>query len=147
MKKKILFALLVIVAIAAGVVFARLHKPALYITPHTIVYRATFYDEAGKIESSSVVIRRVSSDGKWKHTQIKDDGKIVTTSGEIKNLLTLRSVEAGMPEHLHVKYIESKNNDAETWLSPELQDYLKLVSFHASGSKMVTLEAVDVSTP
>jgi ABC-type lipoprotein release transport system permease subunit len=147
MRKIILVTLVIALAIAAGFASTRLRKPQLSAIPHTIVYRVTDYDESGNVAGTSVVVRQVLSDGKWKHTQIMSDGRVLHSNGQLKNVVTLRAADPNLPEHLHFKYFEDNNRSTETWVSPQLQDYLKLTTLRANGSKISSLEALDITTP
>jgi hypothetical protein len=145
MKRTLIIATVLILVVGAGVTSARFYKPQLQVTPHTIVYRIKFLDPAGKVESSSIVFRQVSADGTWKNVQVKDeDGKVSTSSGKLTTLMHKRTADAKVGEYLNVSYFEDKTKDTESWISADLQDYLKLTTFHENGAK-VTMEALNVS--
>ena len=64
-----LIVLLLAFAIAAGFASVRLQRPAGVSVPaHTITYRLISYDNNGNVTRTSVVIRKVLSDGTWNHT-------------------------------------------------------------------------------
>ena len=143
-----LIVLLLAFAIAAGFASVRLQRPAGVSVPaHTITYRLISYDNNGNVTRTSVVIRKVLSDGTWNHTQINPDGPVVSSNGKMKHLVTSKSAEANHPEHLGFKYIETKNADSEAWISPELQDLLMFTELREDGSKGSRLEAVQISKP
>jgi hypothetical protein len=143
-RKITLIGLLLIAAIGTGFASVRLRRPQLVFTPHKIIYRLTSYDEAGKLTRNSVVIREVFADGTWKHTQINPDGPILYSNGKLRGALTSRTPEATGPQHLGLKYFESKSHHSEAWTSPELQDYLMFTTLRDDGSKESRLEAVEV---
>ena len=80
MRKFVLITLLLIVLVAAGFISARVRRTGFSVTPHTITYRLTFFDESGKLVTTDVLIRRVSGDGSWKHLQIHEDGSVQHSS-------------------------------------------------------------------
>jgi hypothetical protein len=144
MKRNLILASILILVAAAGVASARFYNPQIQVKPHTIVYRVKFLDPAGKVESSSTIFRQVSADGIWKNTQIRDeDGKVSTSSGKVNPVMTNRSNTPVKP-YLNVTYFEDRTGDTESWISPDLQDYLKLIALHENGAK-VTMEALNVS--
>ena len=147
MKRFILIGLLLVAAIGAGYASVRWSGQLPAFPPHTIVYRLTTYDETGNVFRTSTVLRTVTGDGKWKHTQINPDGPVLHSGGQLKRLTTTRSAEPGMPEHLNFKYVADKNDDTEMWISPELQDVLMFADFRADGTPFTRLEAVDVTRP
>ncbi|HVI70910.1 MAG TPA: hypothetical protein VM656_05425 [Pyrinomonadaceae bacterium] len=146
MKKVSFIILLVALALGAGFASVRLRASPAF-KPHTIVYRLISYDESGKSIQTSVLIRRVLSDGTWNHTQINQEGPPVYSNGKLKREVTSRTAEATMPEHLGFKYIHEKGHDSEGWISPELQDCLMFATYFENGSKQSVLEAVNVSLP
>ncbi len=115
--------------------------------PHTIVYRLTFYDEAGKTVSVSTLIRQVFADGSWKHTQINPEGPAVYTSGKIKSLVFTTPADSNAPQHLGYRYIANKNSSTESWASPDLHDFLMFSTLREDGSKFDRMEAVHISNP
>jgi hypothetical protein len=149
MKKIILGSVVVVVMAATGFVTARLQRFQLRFPPHTIVYRVTNYDESDKLISTEILIRRVEADGTWKHTQVRTDGSVVFSNGKLKALLTTRQPDPDAPEHLRFKYIQERNRkgDTDSWVSPDLQDYLLLTFFHANGTRDSEMKAVDISRP
>lgn len=149
MKKYILIALLMLVMATTGYVIARHQRANRKFPSHTIVYRLAFYDESEKQVSTDVLIRRVEADGSWKHTQVKADGSVLISNGKLQSLLTSRQLDLDAPAHLNIKYIGEKNRkgDTDTWISPELQDYLLFTTFRSDGSKEMEMKAVDISRP
>lgn len=149
MKKFILVAVILVVMAATGFVIARRHKQNLRFTPHTIVYRLTTYDESEKLIGTEILIRRVDADGNWKHTQVRSDGSVQFSNGKLKSFLTSRQPDQNSPEHLKLKYIPERNRkgDVDTWISPDIQDYLLFTTFRANGSKESEMKAVDISRP
>ena len=147
MKRFILIGMLLFAAIGAGYASVRWRVQQPAFPPHTIVYRLTTYDEAGKVFRVSTVLRTVTAAGTWKHTQINPDGPVLHLGGQLKPLTSTRAAEAGMPEHLNFKYVADKNDDSEMWLSPELQDVLMFADFRADGTPFTRLEAVEVTRP
>jgi hypothetical protein len=149
MKKLILLAVIVMIVAVTGFVTARRQKSHLRFPPHTITYRLAFYDESEKLVSTDVLIRRVEADGVWKHTQVRADGSVQTSTGKLKSFLTTRQSDNNSSEHLSFKYIGERNRkgDTDTWISPELQDYLLFTTFRPDGSKETEMRAVDISRP
>ena len=149
MKKYILLALMLLVMATTGYVIARHQRANRKFPPHTIVYRLSFYDESEKQVSTDILIRRVEADGSWKHTQVKADGSVQVSNGRLQGLLTSRQVDSDAPAHLNVKYIGEKNRkgDTDSWLSPELQDFLLFTTFRPNGTKEMEMKAVDISRP
>ena len=147
MKRIILVGLLLVAAIGGGVASVRWNREKVSFPPHTIIYRLTTYDDAGKLFRTSTVVRTVTRDGKWKHTQVNPDGPVIHTGGQLKGLPAKRAAEPGMPEHLTFKYIAQKNDDSEMWISPELQDALMFADFRADGTPFTRLEAVEITRP
>jgi hypothetical protein len=149
MKKYVLMVAVVLVMATTGFVIARHQRANRKFPPHTIVYRLTFYDESEKLVSTDVLIRRVEADGSWKHTQIKADGSVQFSNGKLKGFLTSRQLDPDAPAHLDIKYIGERNRkgDADTWISPELQDYLLFTTFRSDGSKDMEMKAVDINRP
>lgn len=147
-KKNIVVALIVgVFAVALGVGSVRLGMTQNVFKERTITYRLTFYDQGEKEVVSNILVRRVRSDGTWSHTQVSQDGKVVKTNGKLKSALSGRGVDNNSPEHLRYRYVVEKNNDTETWISPELQDYLKFTSYRSDGTRESVMEAVDVALP
>lgn len=146
MKRILMGAAFVFIA-SLGLASTRLARtePALSFPPHTIVYRVTSYDESGKVSATMMMVRRVFADGRWTHTQIAPDGKVVTPNGQMKNRITDRTADASMPQHLNYRYHEGQN--ADTWISPELQDFLKFTDLRPDGSKVSSIEAISVMVP
>jgi|KBSSwiStaDraftv2_1062776.scaffolds.fasta_scaffold26432_7 hypothetical protein len=150
MKKFILIAVALVVMAGTGFVIARRQKRSLKFPPHTIVYRLSSYDASEKLISTEIVIRRVDTDGNWKHTQVRPDGSVQFSNGKLKTLITATTqADQNSPEHLQVKYIAERNRkgDVESWISPELQDYLLLNFFRPDGTKDQEMKAVDISRP
>jgi len=149
MKKYILMGVVVLVMATTGYVIARHQRANRSFPPHTIVYRLAFYDEAEKLVSTDVLIRHVEADGSWKQTQVKADGSVQMSNGKLKGFLTSRQLDPDAPSYLDIKYIGEKNRrgDADSWISPELQDYLLLTTFRSDGSKDMEMKAVDISRP
>ena len=147
MKKHILMAVVVLVMATTGFVIARHQRANRKFPPHTIVYRVTFYDESEKQISTDVLIRRVEADGSWKHTQVKADGSVQISNGKLRGFLTSRPLDLDAPSYLDIKYIGEKNRkgDTDSWISPELQDYLLLTTFRSDGSKDMEMKAVDIN--
>lgn len=148
MKKLILVAVVVVVA-ATGFVTARLQRSRSRFPPHTITYRLMFYDESEKLIGTDILIRRVDGDGNWKHTQVRSDGSVQFSNGKLQSFLTSREADQNSPEHLKVKYIPERNRkgDVDTWISPDIQDYLLFTTFRPDGSKESEMKALDVSRP
>ena len=149
MKKLILVVVVLAVMAATGFVTARLQKSRSKFPPHTITYRLTFYDESEKLIGTDILIRRVDADGNWKHTQVRSDGSIQFSNGKLQGLLTSRQPDPDSPEHLKFKYIAERNRagDVDTWISPDVQDYLLFTTFRPDGSKESEMKAVDISRP
>lgn len=147
MKRIGLIVLLLAFAIAAGFASVRLQRPGVTVPAHTITYRLISYDNNGNVTRTSVVIRKVLSDGTWNHTQINPDGPAVSSNGKMKHLVTSKAAEAHQPEHLGFKYFETKNADSEAWISPEIQDLLMFTELREDGSRASRLEAVQISKP
>ena len=146
MKKTGLTFLLVTLAIVAGYASVRV-QPGVGFPPHTITYRLTSFDSTGSVTRTSVVIRKVLSDGTWSHTQINPDGPVIPSKGKMKHMVTSEAVRAELPQHLGFKYVETRNASSETWVSPELQDFLRFVELREDGSKASVLEAVAITAP
>ena len=107
----------------------------------------TAFDEQRKVSMTSIIVRRVWADGTWKHTQVFPDGRVITPNGHLRGLATNRTADANMPQLFNVRYYEDNNKGAESWISPEIQDLLKLTVLRPDGSKESSLEALDVSRP
>lgn len=147
MKRILIGAALLPIAVALGYASMRFGRtePAPSFPPHTIVYRVTSYDEQGKVSGTTMMVRRVFADGKWNHIQIMPDGKVLTPNGQMKGRITDRTVDAAMPQHLNYRYHADQNSD--TWVSPELQDFLKFTDVRSDGSKVSSIEAISVMVP
>ena len=147
MKRIFFWVGLAVLAVGVGYATTRMNgnAQALSFPPHTIVYRVTTYDDAGKVSGTMMMVRRVTADGKWYHTQIAPDGKVVTPNGQLKARISDKSVNANMPQHLNYRYYEYQNPD--TWISPELQDFLKFTDVRDDGSKISSIEAISVMVP
>lgn len=148
MRKSLLLLAIVVSALIMGFVSVRWTRAtAVVFPPHTIVYRLTFYDEAGKPIIVSTLIRQVFADGTWKHTQINPEGPAVYSSGKIKSMAFTTPADSNAPQHLSYRYIASKNNSTESWASPDLHDFLMFSTLREDGSRFDRMEAVHISTP
>jgi hypothetical protein len=136
---------LLAIVIGAGYASARFRRTQASFPAHTIVYRATFYDESENLVSTDIIVRRVSADGSWKHTQIRQDGSVMHTSGKLTGPLIDRQTDANSPRHLGYAYYESRK--APAWLCPELQDFLMFTALRNDGKKDSKIEAIDISIP
>lgn len=144
MKKIGLIGVLLIGLVGVGFVSAKLRKPVQPFVPHTIVYRLTEYDEADKLISTKVMVRRVSADGSWRNTVIGTDGSASHTSGKLAGEITPRRTDSNSPSHLGFSYYEDLERNP-AWISPDLQDFLMLTALRNDGTKVTKLEAVDIS--
>jgi|ERR1051326_845116 hypothetical protein len=116
-----------------------------HLLPHTIVYHLDRYDDKGeKIIFSETIVRHVAADNSWHNTMLFPDGRIFSSHGTIKSPATNRAVTPDLPEHLGVKYVVSKGDAMEVWVSPELQDGLKYTAFHEDGTLAYIQTAVNV---
>ena len=145
-KKAALGVVLVAIMIGVGYASARFRRTAASFTAHTIVYRATFYDESENVISTDIIVRRVLPDGTWNHTQIKQDGSVMHTSGKLTGPLTERRTDASSPRHLGHAYYEDRQK-MPAWISPDLQDFLMFTALRNDGSKQSKIEAIDISMP
>jgi len=144
--KKIAFTVVLLtVVVAAGFASVHFSKSTPTFRPHAIVYRLTNYDESEQLTSTDIVIRRVFEDGAWRHTQIREDGSVVHSSGRLAGPLTDRQTNVDSPRHLGYAYIEDRAK-APSWISPDLQDFLMFTSLRSDGKMHVKLEAIDVAT-
>jgi hypothetical protein len=146
LKRAALGMVVVAIVIGAGYASARFRRTQTSFTPHTIVYRTTLYDESENVVETYTMVRRVSADGAWKHTIIRQDGSIMYTSGKLTGLLTDRQTDASSPRHLGHAYYEDRRK-MPAWLCPELQDFLMFTALRDDGSKQSKIEAVDISIP
>ena len=146
MKKIILAVVLVTIVVVAGFASVRF-RPSAAFTAHTIIYRITNYDEDEKLTESSLMVRHVTADGTWRHLQVAPDGKVVTPNGKLTGGLTTREVNEALPAHLNYRYFADKNSETETWISPELQDFLMLTTLRSDGSKIMKMEAIEITKP
>jgi hypothetical protein len=148
MRKYILFAGLIIAALVAGVVSVRLKTQAQVrqvVPPHSMVVKQEAYDDTGK-KWVSTIIRTVKADGTCELTQILWDGQVKHTTLHLTPI-TSRAASAEMPELLGYKYFEENGPQADAWISPDLQDYLKLTIKNPDGSIHNEITAVQVSKP
>jgi len=143
--KKIGFIVVLLVGLTGvGFVSAKLRKPAQPFVPHTIVYRFTEYDEADKLISTKVMVRRVSADGSWRNTVIGTDGSASHTSGKLAGEITVTRTDSNSPIHLGFSYYEAPGRNP-AWISSDLQDFLMFTALRRDGTKFTKLEAVDIS--
>jgi hypothetical protein len=147
MRKTFLTVLLLAVLIGAGYASVRLRRSPTSFQPHTIVYKLTHYDEGGKLVRTDVLVRQVFADGSWKHTQVKQDGSVNHSKGQLSGPATAKRTDAYSPAHLNYKYIEEPGPDARAWISPDLQDFLMFTALRKDGSKQSMMEAVNITTP
>ena len=148
MRRVAFITLVGVVAVSIGYASVRLRAPQpTSSSARTIVYRLTSYDEAGKQTGVSTLVRQVLADGTWKHTQVDPDGSAHSMTGHLKGPLTSRTSEETLPTFLSFRYLEEKNRSTEAWISPELQDYLKLITLRDNGLELSRLEAVAISRP
>ena len=144
MRKIGLIAILLIGLTGVGFVSAKLGRPAPQFVPHTIVYRLTQYDEAEKLTSTEVMVRRMSADGSWRNTVIRADGSVSHTSGKLVGDITTRMTDSNSPKLFgHSYYEDLERNPA--WISSELQDFLMFTALRGNGTKLTKLEAIDIS--
>jgi hypothetical protein len=146
LKKAGLGVVLVAIAIGGGYASTRFRQTEASFTAHTIVYRATHYDESEKLIETDIIVRRVSADGTWRHTIIRQDGSVMHTSGKLAGALTERKTDATSPRHLGYAYYEDRQK-MPSWVSPDLQDFLMFTAQRSDGSKQSKIEAIDISTP
>jgi hypothetical protein len=146
LKKIIPIVALVLVALVAGVASVRFGRQQQVRPPHTIIAKQTAFDETGKAWNSTI-IRHVKADGMAEETQILWDGQVKHTTLHLKGSLTPRSSTPDMPEHLGRKYFEENNASMDTWISPDLQDYLRAVVKREDGTVQTIYEAIEVSEP
>lgn len=143
----VLMLVVTLVAVAAGFVSVRSRGSQDLYKPRTITYRVTYYDEADKQAGTSILLRRVLSDGTWYHMTVTPDGRVVKTSGKLRSPLTGRATRADSPALLNYSYVVEKNRETETWISPDLQDYLKFTAYREDRTRLSTMEAIDVAVP
>jgi hypothetical protein len=146
MKRLFAIGVLLVTLIGAGVASVKLRRTQSVFVPHTITYRLTIYDQAGKVAGTDVLVRRVLADGTWNHTQIRMDGSVLRSNGKLKGPLPFRQTDANSPRHLNFAYYEEMHPD-QAWVSPDLQDYLMFTAIRDDGSRESRLEAIDISTP
>ncbi|HEX6045261.1 MAG TPA: hypothetical protein VFZ22_12290 [Pyrinomonadaceae bacterium] len=137
---------LVAIVIGAGYASTRFRQTKAPFTAHTIVYRATHYDESENVIETDTIVRQVSADGTWRHTIIRQDGSVTHTGGKLAGPLTDRQTDAASPRHLGHAYYEDRQK-APSWISSELQDFLMFTALRSDGSKQSKIEAIDISTP
>lgn len=140
----ILASILAVVALVGGVAAVKQSKQVR--PPHTVVAKQTAYDDEG-LPHFSTIIHRVSADGVCHETQVMEDGKVHQHEFQLYGPFTKRQATPDMPEHLGVKYFEENNADVATWVSPDIQDYLRIATKKPDGSPRVIIEAVNVSRP
>ncbi len=146
LKKTGLGLVLLAIVIGAGYASARFRRTHVSFTAHTIVYRNTIYDESENVVETDIMVRRVSADGTWKHTIIRQDGSVMHTSGKLAGPLTDRQTDASSPRHLGHAYYEDRQR-APAWISPDLQDFLMFTALRSDDTKQSKIEAIDISTP
>jgi hypothetical protein len=137
---------LALVAVTGVVAAAMRNRTVQVRPPHSMIAKQTAYDDAGN-KYVSTIIRHVHEDGTCEDTQILWDGKVVHTTLHLTGNLTNRKATADMPSALGYKYFEENAPDVDTWISPDLQDYLKLVNKREDGSVRFMIEALEVSVP
>jgi hypothetical protein len=145
LKKVALAVVLLTVVVAAGFASVHFSKSTPTFRPHTIVYRLSNYNESEQVTSTDIVVRQVLEDGSWRHTQIREDGSVVHSSGRLAGPLIDQQTNADSPRHLGFAYIED-HQKAPSWISPDLQDFLMFTSLRSDGKKHAKLEAIDIAT-
>jgi len=144
MRKIGLIVVLLLGMTGIGFVSAKLRKPDQQFVPHTIVYRFTEYDEAENPISTTIVVRRMSADGSWRHTVVGTDGSITHTSGKLAGEITSRKTDSNSPTHLGFSYYEAPGRNP-AWISSDLQDFLMFTALRNDGTRFSKLEAIDIS--
>lgn len=144
MRKIVLIVVLLTGVFGAGLVTAKLRKPAKQFVPHTIVYRLTGYDEADNLTSSEIMVRRVTADGTWRNTVIRKDGSVIHTNGKLAGEITTRRTDSNSPTLLGFSYYEDVERNP-AWISSDLQDFLMFTALRANGTKDTKIEAIDIS--
>jgi hypothetical protein len=128
MRKGILFAVLVIVLFVAGLGLGQVLGTSSKSFPaHVIQYKVTSYDKEGSVQpqETGYLTRFQHSDGRWRHHQVLPDGRSKDGSGRV---LHLPANFTGEREDriLGYRVIEKPGKGIELWVSPELNDILKV---------------------
>lgn len=147
MRKIFVIVLLFAALIGAGFASTRYRRKQASFKPHTIVYRVTHYDEAGKVVRTDTLVRQVFADGSWKHTDVLPDGTVIHSKGQLTGPFTAEITDSNSPELLGYKYVEPPGHDSRAWISPDLQDFLMFTALRENGSKVSVMEAVNITTP
>ena len=116
---------------------------------HTIVYRITSFNKGGNVAEISQLTRYRYSDGSWKSQQTFSNGKTKNAGGDSAMIDRdwaefAKGLQQG--DLLGYRVIIQPTKIGEVWLSPDLDDVLKLVYYDDFEKKDVEsiMEAVQI---
>jgi hypothetical protein len=150
-RKKIAAVVVLLCAVLAlGVAFGRSNSLVSKSRPsHTIVYRITSFNGDGSIRETSQMTRHRYSDGSWKSRQTFANGKTKDAGGESVNVnRNWDEFSKGLQQEnvLRFPVVVQPTEIGEVWLSPDLDDVLKLVYYFDSQKKGIesVMEAIQI---
>ncbi len=133
--------------LALGVAFGRNYTTHKAQQGHTIKFRVTSYDRNGRVSEHTDLIRYKYSDGTWKSVQTFENGQ--TKDGGGKSTVTGRNWEEfsqGKKKDSLLGYsvIIQPTEKGEVWVSPDLDEILKLVYYFDAAKTAIESEMVAV---
>jgi hypothetical protein len=152
-RKKIAVLLLFLACVlAVGITFGRSYSMKRKSRPaHTIVYRITSFNRDGSVRETSQLTRYRHADGSWKSRQTFANGKTKDAEGE--STLVDRNWDEFSKRYrqdslLSFRTVIQPTEIGEVWLSPDLDDVLKLVYYFDAEKKNIesVMEAIQVTT-